>query len=91
MRIVRFIGGRREVYALMALAELADYPAVMFTSVIVGSSSSRLIGGRMVTPGLRACMSPRVLFLRDHRGNGALRAHSAAGYSVAPRWPLNTA
>jgi precorrin-3B C17-methyltransferase len=48
--IVRNIGRPGEEHSLMTLAELADYPADMFTTVIVGSSQTRVIGGRLVTP-----------------------------------------
>ncbi|WRS26326.1 precorrin-3B C(17)-methyltransferase [Oscillospiraceae bacterium MB08-C2-2] len=35
---------------VLTLAQLRDFPADMFTTVFVGKSTTRLIGGRMVTP-----------------------------------------
>ena len=32
------------------LEELADYPADMFCTVFIGNSTTRVIGGRLVTP-----------------------------------------
>ena len=34
----------------MTLKELKDYPADMFTTVFVGSASTRISGGRLITP-----------------------------------------
>ena len=36
--------------AVMTLRELADYPADMFTTVFVGNSQTKVLGGRLVTP-----------------------------------------
>lgn len=47
---VRNIGREGEEAGLLSLAELRDYPADMFTTVFVGSSRTRNIDGRMVTP-----------------------------------------
>ena len=47
---VRNIGREGEESGCLTLSELRDFPADMFTTVFVGNSSTRLIGGRMVTP-----------------------------------------
>ena len=46
----RNIGREGQSARLMTLAELRDYPADMFTTVFIGNSTTRLVGGRMVTP-----------------------------------------
>ena len=47
---VRNIGRAGETFALMTLGELRDTPVDMLTTVFIGSSRTRVIGGRMVTP-----------------------------------------
>lgn len=47
---VRNIGRAGESYELMSLKELADYQADMFTTVFIGSSQTRNLSGKMVTP-----------------------------------------
>ena len=47
---VRNIARDGESVSVMTLSELSDYPADMFTTVFVGSSRTRIIDGRMVTP-----------------------------------------
>lgn len=44
------IGRDGEEYAVMTLGELREYDADMFTTVFVGSSQTREIKGKMVTP-----------------------------------------
>ena len=46
----RNIGREGEAAQLMTLKELRDCPADMFTTAFVGNSTTRVIGGRMVTP-----------------------------------------
>ena len=48
--VARNIGRAGEETAVMTLKALADYPADMFTTVFVGNSQTKVIGGRMVTP-----------------------------------------
>lgn len=48
--LVRQIGREGESQRLLTLRELRDTPADMFTTVFIGSSQTREIGGRMVTP-----------------------------------------
>ena len=48
--IVRQIGREGEESRVMSLRELADYQADMFTTVFIGNSQTKVIGGRMVTP-----------------------------------------
>ena len=48
--IVKNIGRDGETKKVMTLAELKDYEADMFTTVFVGSSQTKVIGGKMVTP-----------------------------------------
>ena len=48
--IVRQIGRDGEDSQVMTLAQLADYQADMFTTVFIGNSQTKVIGGRMVTP-----------------------------------------
>ena len=47
---VRNIGRDGESAGLLTLAELRDFEADMFTTVFIGSSETRIIGGKMVTP-----------------------------------------
>ena len=46
----RNIGRSGQEAHLCTLGELGDIPADMFTTVFVGSSATRVIGGKMVTP-----------------------------------------
>ena len=46
----RNIGREGEAAQLMTLKELRDCPADMFTTAFVGNATTRVIGGRMVTP-----------------------------------------
>ena len=48
--IVKNIGREGEEIKTMTLSELRDYQADMFTTVFIGNSQTRVIGGRMVTP-----------------------------------------
>ena len=48
--VARNIGREGESMAVMTLKDLRDYPADMFTTVFVGSSRTRVIDGRLVTP-----------------------------------------
>ena len=48
--LVRCIGREGESSRLMTLGELRDAEADMFTTVFIGSSETKAIGGRMVTP-----------------------------------------
>lgn len=48
--VVRQIGRQGEEVQVMSLSQLRDYPADMFTTVFIGNSETRVIGGRMVTP-----------------------------------------
>ena len=48
--VVRRIGRDGEQAEVCTLAELPDLPADMFTTVFVGKSTTRIIGGRLVTP-----------------------------------------
>ena len=48
--VVRNIGRDGEEMRVMTLRELADYPADMFTTVFIGNSQTKEIGGKMVTP-----------------------------------------
>ena len=47
---VRNIGREGETYTLTTLGTLRDTPVDMLTTVFVGNSRTRVIGGRMVTP-----------------------------------------
>lgn len=47
---VKNIGREGESCTLCTLNELADSPADMFTTVYIGSSATRIINGRLVTP-----------------------------------------
>ena len=44
------IGREGEEYSVMTLAELREYDADMFTTVFIGSSASKIVNGKMVTP-----------------------------------------
>lgn len=48
--IVKNIGREGECYQLLNLAELKDTEVDMFTTVFIGNSQTKEIGGRMVTP-----------------------------------------
>ena len=48
--VVRNIGREGEAIKVMPLSELRDYQADMFTTVFIGNSHTKVIGGRMVTP-----------------------------------------
>ena len=48
--VVRNIGREGEAIKVMPLSELRDYRADMFTTVFIGNSHTKVIGGRMVTP-----------------------------------------
>ncbi len=48
--VVRQIGREGEEVQIMTLSELREYQADMFTTVFIGNSETRIIGGRMVTP-----------------------------------------
>ena len=47
---VRNIGREGQESRVMTLRELADYEADMFTTVFIGSSQTKAVGGKMVTP-----------------------------------------
>ena len=47
---VRNIGRAGEEAALLTLGELRDTQVDMFTTVFVGNSQTKVIGGKMVTP-----------------------------------------
>lgn len=48
--VARNIGREGEESEIMPLAALAEYEADMFTTVFIGNKSTKVIGGRMVTP-----------------------------------------
>ena len=48
--LVQKIGREGETSRILTLAELADTAGDMFTTVFIGNSETRRIGGRMVTP-----------------------------------------
>ena len=48
--IVKNIGREGEDTEVMTLRELRDYDADMFTTVFIGNSFTKVIGGKMVTP-----------------------------------------
>lgn len=48
--IVRSIGREGQSVSMMTLSELKDAQADMFSTVFIGNSQTRSIGGRMVTP-----------------------------------------
>ena len=47
--VAKNIGRDGEEYAIMSLAELKNYSADMFTTVFIGNSMTKNIGGKMVT------------------------------------------
>ena len=47
---VRNIGRAGEEAHILTLGELGDAPVDMFTTVFVGNSQTRVLGGKMVTP-----------------------------------------
>ena len=48
--LVRSVGRAEEASSVLTLAELEETQADMFTTVFIGNASTRVIGGRMVTP-----------------------------------------
>ena len=48
--IAQNIGREGECTKLLTLGELQDYPADMFTTIFIGNSTTKVIGGKMVTP-----------------------------------------
>lgn len=48
--ISRNIGREGESEMILTLGNLKDFPADMFCTVFIGNSSTKVIGGRMVTP-----------------------------------------
>lgn len=48
--VVRNIGRGQEQAAVLTLGELRDWEADMFTTVFIGNSQTKQIGGKMVTP-----------------------------------------
>ncbi len=48
--LVRNIGREGEEYRVLTLAELRDTQVDMFTTVFIGNSQTKEVGGRMVTP-----------------------------------------
>lgn len=48
--IARNIGREGEETSIMTLGELALYQSDMFTTVFIGDESTKVIGGRMITP-----------------------------------------
>jgi len=48
--IVRNAGRQSQRHKIMTLSELAHTPVDMFTTVIIGNSQTKIIGGRLVTP-----------------------------------------
>ena len=48
--VARNIGREGEEREIMPLSALAEFEADMFTTVFIGNSSTKVIGGRMVTP-----------------------------------------
>lgn len=48
--IVRNIGRAGQSSEILNLAQLADYPADMFTTIIIGNSATTVVNGRLVTP-----------------------------------------
>lgn len=46
----RNIGREGECVEIMTLGELRDYRADMFTTVFIGNSETKAVGGRMITP-----------------------------------------
>lgn len=47
---VRNIGREGESYGILSLAELKNAELDMFTTVFIGNSTTKIIGGKMVTP-----------------------------------------
>lgn len=48
--VSRNIGREGESERIMSLGDLKDFPADMFCTVFIGNSSTKIIGGKMVTP-----------------------------------------
>lgn len=48
--ISRNIGREGEAEMILTLGDLKDFPADMFCTVFIGNSSTKVIGGKMVTP-----------------------------------------
>ena len=48
--VARSIGREGEWETVLSLGKLKDFPADMFCTVFIGNSSTKVIGGRMVTP-----------------------------------------
>ena len=48
--IAKNIGREGESTAMMTLSELCDAETDMFSTVFIGNSQTRIIGGKMVTP-----------------------------------------
>ena len=48
--VARNIGREGEEREIMPLSALAEYEADMFTTVFIGNSATKVIGGKMVTP-----------------------------------------
>ena len=48
--LTRAVGREGEEWRILSLSELREWPADMFTTVFIGSSSTKEIAGRMVTP-----------------------------------------
>ena len=48
--VVKNVGRAGEKRELLSLAELCDYKADMFTTVVIGNSATRIINGRLITP-----------------------------------------
>lgn len=44
------IGREDEFSKVMTLEELKDYPADMFTTVFIGNSKTKIVGGHLITP-----------------------------------------
>ena len=47
---VRNIGREGQESAVLTLKELSEFPADMFTTVIIGNRTTKVIGGKLVTP-----------------------------------------
>ena len=48
--VVRNIGRAGQESAVLTLKELEEYPADMFTTVIIGNRTTKVVGGKLVTP-----------------------------------------
>ncbi len=48
--VARNVGREGESAEILTLGELAEYAADMFTTVFIGNGSTRIVGGKMVTP-----------------------------------------